>query len=166
MPRKGQHPIGATNIFLSCISIHAPLMPGSGFQFIISIHAPLRGATSFFLCMTHTSQFQSTPLCEGRPHFPAALPAPPQFQSTPLCEGRLHPVSSAMRHSCISIHAPLRGATIRLDRTQCIHVYFNPRPSARGDPVCVRQWAAGQRFQSTPLCEGRRKILPLPTLLQ
>ena len=56
---------------------------------------------------------------------------------------------------CISIHAPPRGATSRLQRLIVLTAaYFNSRPSARGDLLEVGK-AAANAFQFTPLREGR-----------
>ena len=55
----------------------------------------------------------------------------------------------------ISIHAPPRGAT----PDGCLHdptVYFNSRPSARGDFGGSSGQQAFRLFQFTPLREGRR----------
>ena len=102
------------------------------------------------------------------------------FQFTPLREGRR---GNGCQHGAdrrISIHAPPRGAT-RAARTEQPHpLYFNSRPSARGD---VRSRAAASvfisisihapprgatmpgfasgspcLFQFTPLREGRRRF--------
>ncbi len=76
--------------------------------------------------------FQSTPLCEGRLGFISAVCSLYRFQSTPLCEGRLFFLTASfvfvsfnprpyargdgLRNItrppiCVSIHAPVRGAT-------------------------------------------------------
>ena len=56
----------------------------------------------------------------------------------------------------ISIHAPPRGAT-RAARTEQPHpLYFNSRPSARGDIPSMNATRRGFLFQFTPLREGRR----------
>ena len=98
------------------------------------------------------------------------------FQFTPLREGRRVLMTSFWRSS-ISIHAPPRGATRAMRRTDahvlfqftplregrraaqthrlCTVKHFNSRPSARGDDEA---WVMGSAwvFQFTPLREGRR----------
>ena len=77
----------------------------------ISIHAPPRGATSvggFYLY---------------RP--PISIHAPPR--------GATVRTWSNWDGTSISIHAPPRGATVRVIATPHIRLYFNSRPSARGD---------------------------------
>ncbi len=76
----------------------------------ISIHAPPRGATKLHGRTGRTSQFQFTPLREGRRALLAVLLIAAGFQFTPLREGR---------------HAP--------SKWQQTGIYFNSRPSARGD---------------------------------
>ena len=76
----------------------------------ISIHAPPRGATKSMPGQSTRRRFQFTPLREGRP---ASLPSAPWwtlFQFTPLREGR-RINANGFRHQ----------------------LYFNSRPSARGD---------------------------------
>ena len=56
----------------------------------------------------------------------------------------------------ISIHAPPRGATSKVSGAVRQGIYFNSRPSARGDVLScfVPAWTC--LFQFTPLREGRR----------
>ena len=90
-----------------------------------------------------------------------------------------------LANSFISIHAPPRGATRRFCERQS-PVYFNSRPSARGDaigkptfvmsvfqftplregrpPMRWRMRSMGQ-FQFTPLREGRRRATGKPDVL-
>ena len=58
----------------------------------------------------------------------------------------------------ISIHAPPRGATSTADGHFYHYIYFNSRPSARGDARCAGTAARPTIFQFTPLREGRREI--------
>ena len=102
---------------------------------MISIHAPPRGATA-----TWRSRWT-----HGR-----------RFQFTPLREGRLHGCHCGGYGDAISIHAPPRGATARQRRTWCRAIYFNSRPSARGDQGADGASEKFQKFQFTPLREGRR----------
>ena len=77
---------------------------------VISIHAPPRGATDE-KCGNRTEEV---------------------FQFTPLREGRRE-CSKMGLPRIISIHAPPRGATGRCTTIAKRTVYFNSRPSARGD---------------------------------
>ena len=54
------------------------------------------------------------------------------FQFTPLREGRLEAAEKKISQDGISIHAPPRGATPKMNRGSYLF-YFNSRPSARGD---------------------------------
>ena len=119
----------------------------------ISIHAPPRGATKLTQLESSFNQFQFTPLREGRPQQIAEGKLNALFQFTPLREGRRRttkrgtaaqlfqftplregrPPPWTLRNGCfISIHAPPRGATSTLDTSERM-LYFNSRPSARGD---------------------------------
>ena len=122
------------------------------------------------------SEFQSTPLREGRPHrFPPALrgalvsiQAPARgasacgrtsrtwtFQSTPLREGRREiPLTRGGRPD-VSIHAPARGATSPMPHLPPNWSFFNPPPGAWGDGTGLHEMAQRGLFQSTPLREGR-----------
>ena len=74
---------------------------------------PLReGRLPFALIHVHTSKFQFTPLREGRRPPELSLAPPARFQFTPLREGR-------RRTRCDTFES----------------MYFNSRPSARGDAV-------------------------------
>ena len=155
-------------------------------QDIISIHAPPRGATvSASRSSLWHHEFQFTPLREGRRQRPPRPALAIPFQFTPLREGR-RPRLTATREdenfnsrpsargdkngcnfpprSCISIHAPPRGATgvgsgalgsagvfqftpLREGRPphkpwHGRRPYFNSRPSARGDDEQRRTRAA------------------------
>ena len=111
------------------ISIHAPPRGATSLYLLcwyaenISIHAPPRGATpSSALHSNVYVPFQFTPLREGRPmHDPREYPVS-IFQFTPLREGRLPSL-----------------AIIPLSI-----LYFNSRPSARGD-----LWQTIRRFRRT-----------------
>ena len=59
------------------------------------------------------------------------------------------------RGVCISIHAPPRGATTAWRLTWSSGSDFNSRPSARGDGTRYAVHGANERFQFTPLREGR-----------
>ena len=79
----------------------------------ISIHAPPRGATCLPLDTAALTHFNSRPSARGDIWYRSKSSSVRPFQFTPLREGR--PVShmDKSRIPAISIHAPLRGATIR-----------------------------------------------------
>ena len=99
--------------------------------------------------------FQFTPLREGRHKVKSGTTAPTAFQFTPLREGRhifglipkeewlisIHAPPRGATGDCfrrcplllISIHAPPRGATAQRSVPTATTLYFNSRPSARGD---------------------------------
>ena len=102
------------------------------------------------------------------------------FQFTPLREGRLIPKEEWLDVGFISIHAPPRGATkiatgnvlayqISIHApprgatvcASCIStpIYFNSRPSARGDLDERSTDCTPVKFQFTPLREGRLRHL-------
>ena len=103
---------------------------------------------------TPPTNFNSRPSARGDPRRNAPKSFRPPFQFTPLREGRLLGTMAMARGCLISIHAPPRGATSEYiewlsRRAISIHapprgatdyiasvsgtVYFNSRPSARGD---------------------------------
>ena len=88
-------------------------MAGDG---TISIHAPARGATGPARRSRPTPQFQFTPLREGRQQLRLAAAVSPLFQFTPLREGRPTARQRATHCFLISIHAPARGATAKLNK--------------------------------------------------
>jgi len=98
---------------------------------LVSIHAPARGATQNAIASGISGQFQSTPLREGRRnqyHISCRLSC---FNPRPCARGDEFPEIDPLNDD-VSIHAPARGAT------QCNH-YPNIK----------------NKFQSTPLREGR-----------
>ena len=150
------------------------------YHYTISIHAPPRGATPHARRNGRIDGlFQFTPLREGRRGGIVRLQSGNQFQFTPLREGRrtlefqlvcqIHFNSrpsargdieqlARVGNVVISIHAPPRGATQGLERCKGKGSRdFNSRPSARGDARAgTMQRERQQRFQFTPLREGRR----------
>ena len=121
--------------------------------------------------------FQFTPLREGRQRSMSSGRCHRPFQFTPLREGRLRPQRRPGGHdyfnsrpsargdkngcnfpprSCISIHAPPRGATKHSSTRKMCMFDFNSRPSARGDLRSDTQTYRNHAFQFTPLREGRR----------
>ena len=124
---------------------------------LVSIHAPLRGATlGDFYTYDGSIWFQSTRPCEARqvstaggflghsgfnPRALARRDSYPKtkcclicgFQSTRPCEARLFLDRDFSFMSEVSIHAPLRGATVkRLPKPKKCRG-FNPRALARRD---------------------------------
>ena len=104
------------------------------------------------------SVFQFTPLREGRQVVNRAVEASADFNSRPSARGDFPRASRCAQAAPISIHAPPRGATSRADlsadgilfqftplregrpcggfrRFRCL--YFNSRPSARGDKSSI-----------------------------
>ena len=127
----------------------------------------------------HFKRFQSTPLYEGRRQTGSSSvsthgfnPRPctrgdlggsetagysMAFQSTPLYEGR-HGKRAYIRCPAeVSIHAPVRGATLASGLMSATASGFNPRPCTRGDVIGDVTVSGGTSFQSTPLYEGRRR---------
>ena len=126
-----------------CISIHAPLRgatncnyPGHHHQ-RISIHAPLRGAT-LGLTEDHVELvlFQSTLPCGERHNGVLDQETMSVFQSTLPCGERRPHGGTHINPIMISIHAPLRGATLqKLERGKTWNVNFNPRSPAGSDGI-------------------------------
>ena len=77
------------------------------------------------------------------------------FQFTPLREGRLRVWAEALLRRAISIHAPPRGATPMPMWFSSVSMNFNSRPSARGDEYGILPVSVYEKFQFTPLREGR-----------
>ena len=122
--------------------------------------------------------FQFTPLREGRQERREPGRNADDFNSRPSARGDTG-LNAEQIYYFISIHAPPRGATSSWKdkpsagisihapprgATDCIRckvdvLYFNSRPSARGDlSVCVSA-AKARRFQFTPLREGRHEAI-------
>ena len=160
-------PRGATLVFCSsfafCPFQFTPLREGrpqketSQRAVIISIHAPPRGATRPRACraVRRTISIHAPPrgatflLSVVRPSSTISIHAPPrgattakpqglgafQFQFTPLREGRPNAFS-----------------------TLSVLVYFNSRPSARGDGASSSSTGGAALFQFTPLRKGRPEM--------
>ena len=143
---------------------------------LISIHAPPRGATRDSSPSWRASaNFNSRPSARGDLPFCVLFSCLLYFNSRPSARGDA--VSIFMRTFCdISIHAPPRGATgrahgnigvttfqftpLREGRlptrvSNSASIYFNSRPSARGDEADVQEAYTKAEFQFTPLREGR-----------
>ena len=98
----------------------------------ISIHAPPRGAT----------------------HMARICRIPSSFQFTPLREGRRILFPPTVLFSNFNSRPSARGDQ-QIKRITIFQHYFNSRPSARGDTRNRRHCWQWQRFQFTPLREGR-----------
>ncbi len=99
----------------------------------ISIHAPPRGATTFNRILGGAQPFQFTPLREGRPRPAFSEVRAVSFQFTPLREGRPE-TAERRREQCLFQFTPLREGRRRSRLfISPAPMYFNSRPSARGD---------------------------------
>ena len=99
----------------------------------ISIHAPPRGATvSSGVTVILVTLFQFTPLREGRQEESDGNASNPRFQFTPLREGRRIVKNNNLKIPKFQF-TPLREGRLRIAITPFFAVYFNSRPSARGD---------------------------------
>jgi len=78
------------------------------------------------------------------------------FQSTPLYEGRLEQVHLHGFGDGVSIHAPVRGATLA-DAYRAAGLLFQSTPLYEGRPSVYVVGISSVVFQSTPLYEGRRE---------
>ena len=158
---RGDH-ISRCRVCAYQISIHAP--PRGATKAVcraeshgrISIHAPPRGATPM-LCMIETGKRISI-------HAPprGATPAnlmptlSTEFQFTPLREGRRGHQHAGRHHKAISIHAPPRGATLLRDcSAQSDEISIHAPP--RGATHLANDLPFVASFQFTPLREGRRQ---------
>ena len=145
---------------LAHISIHAPPR-GATNRFTrfsthahISIHAPPRGATKFCAQDTALTEFQFTPLREGRLYRQQRQTEVPYFNSRPSARGDNR---RFCRVDCrkISIHAPPRGATYVVEQT-LDYVLFQFTPLREGRLKGGSYSSFGNfQFQFTPLREGR-----------
>ena len=145
---QSTHPCGVRHVVAreftkrTGVSIHAPLRGATGLaglevvQSDVSIHAPLRGATH--LQPPPVAQHQSfnprTPAgCDPRATISMLLP--PRFQSTHPCGVRRICWAGPSSSFLVSIHAPLRGATLTTNTFQAVIVSFNPRTPAGCDLI-------------------------------
>ena len=78
------------------------------------------------------TEFQFTPLREGRPQISDFVHPGIYFNSRPSARGDMNGLPGVYPPG-ISIHAPPRGATQRRRSASRKANYFNSRPSARGD---------------------------------
>ena len=183
--REGRRAIPPEGTAIYCISIHAPPRGATSYRrirgrrsFHFNSRPSARGDRKLFAALKVTAEFQFTPLREGRRvllgggveenisiHAPprgatvvvSLIVQPSLFQFTPLREGRRTPLRGARSSLGISIHAPPRGATPTLWRRRTLLMYFNSRPSARGDTwrtICLLEH---RHFNSRPSARGDRK---------
>ena len=127
---------------LEHVSIHAPVRGATrtlryhGQQQPVSIHAPVRGATIAKWWTTHNALlFQSTRPCGARRNRVGGMARDGVFQSTRPCGARRRRKPLASGCDQVSIHAPVRGATIPI-------------------PLST---ASSMRFQSTRPCGARQR---------
>ena len=147
------------------------------FSVDISIHAPPRGATSrqvpqeaksrnfnsrpsargdLFATWRKSScsKFQFTPLREGRHAEALAERDLSAFQFTPLREGRLNPREHAKMMTIYFNSRPSARGDAAFRRAERRHVYFNSRPSARGDALGSALGKPPTYFNSRPSARG------------
>ena len=100
----------------------------------VSIHAPVRGATlSYARIGPGMKSFNPRPRAGGDLGLCSCFEAFGLFQSTPPCGGRPNRQDSQRGREIVSIHAPVRGATLMETDTHAEPTGFNPRPRAGGD---------------------------------
>ena len=137
--REGRHGVQVRAMRHEDISIHAPPRGATNVRLprfsgdFISIHAPPRGATRADVITASAGRFQFTPLREGRRRNA-------QFPNSQFWK--------------ISIHAPPRGATDDCIRCKVDVLYFNSRPSARGDLSGALFFVPPSYFNSRPSARG------------
>ena len=66
----------------------------------------------YFRAINTTASFNPRPCARGDIEIKAETIVDKVFQSTPLCEGRLQVQIEALKRHLVSIHAPVRGATL------------------------------------------------------
>ena len=149
--------------------------------FFISIHAPPRGATNHATCEAGEKRyFNSRPSARGdvssvlHPYGgDISIHAPPRGATVKRAHGwhscriSIHAPPRGATWRCwekeptreISIHAPPRGATRRRRLGSAGKLYFNSRPSARGDPCTALHGGAFFYFNSRPSARGDAVVL-------
>ena len=78
------------------------------------------------------------------------------FNSRPCERGDRLCVGFSWEELTVSIHAPARGATRKLFKKSLMDYRFNSRPCERGDSCFLRLVCGFDKFQFTPLREGRQ----------
>ena len=132
----------------------ADVHAGSGKAADFNSRPSARGDAGDLEAVHKLTEFQFTPLREGRPNGQKRPAAARIFQFTPLREGRLHPDAEILRKPQISIHAPPRGATARRGCARKPRTNFNSRPSARGDLSRAKRKPRPPNFNSRPSARG------------
>ena len=105
--------------------------------------------------------FQFTPLREGRRvgvNVPMLCMI--EFQFTPLRGGRQSAGRTARRRRCYFNSRPSARGDCSRRLLGILESHFNSRPSARGD-ANVQPLLLGDKFQFTPLREGRLQLQPV-----
>ena len=148
------------------VSIHAPLRGATfGFSYrkfsrIVSIHAPLRGATRPCLPYQVLEEFQSTHPCGVRRVSCYLLSFLQRFN--PRTPAGCDPASLAsfLASSSVSIHAPLRGATLQSTAIKSSSGTFQSTHPC-GGRHCISMYSAeSSLFQSTHPCGVRQMSGP------
>ena len=122
----------------------------------VSIHAPVRGATSPWWRRTPIRRCFNPRARAGRDARTwTVIAALSSFQSTRPCGARHSDSAFAESHCCVSIHAPVRGATLlrprcRVGSIVSIHAPVRGATGWRLPPV---SWT--NQFQSTRPCGAR-----------
>ena len=132
--RAGSDLIGAGDSAPGIVSIHAPVRGATrttdnkDFSDNVSIHAPVRGATALQTTMTKKARvFQFTLPCgERRRQKNMTREQCEKFQFTLPCGERPNDLASLVDLLCVSIHAPVRGATFvsKRNKTRLIKFQF------------------------------------------
>ena len=126
---------------------------------IISIHAPPRGATPFCVLFSCFLYFNSRPSARGDYDDGTRVLKSYLFQFTPLREGRPQDGVQSITFRFISIHAPPRGATPTVRFQIKPGIYFNSRPSARGDSSRAKRKPCPPNFNSRPSARGDARLI-------
>ena len=126
----------------------------------VSIHAPVRGATGVLAVdVLQANGFNPRPRAGGDATAGSRIGFAGRFQSTPPCGGRL--VISSLLHqtTSVSIHAPVRGATLCSRRASPRFRRFNPRPRAGGDRNRQEHTLKCSSFNPRPRAGGDGRFL-------
>ena len=150
-------------------------------QRFISIHAPPRGATlqamneTFHRCYFNSRpsargdrprtpesgkrvRFQFTPLREGRHYLLPPYLFTSVFQFTPLREGRRETLNMSITGRLYFNSRPSARGDQAKHRFMATIIYFNSRPSARGDTASSALEKIGTNFNSRPSARGDRGL--------
>ena len=106
--------------------------------------------------LSQIKTFQFTPLREGRLTASAGRTTGKVFQFTPLREGRPKE-GKEMSGFVISIHAPPRGATEKVDANVTTSELFQFTPLREGRPVGGFYFVPPSYFNSRPSARGDRE---------